>query len=615
MKINKIVNLFLVACLGIFTTAAQVKETPDFSYQNMGSIKWSKLTDAGTLVISTSNGIYGVQPKEKEAKVLFNQRKNIKEENFTLIPNSPYAMFVANGINGVTFVIDIISGKTLVDSKALKFNQVSSRNIVMPENKFVISGLRKQEGKIGVAHSISVIDLGTGKEEHSVIDNGKNPVTGVPDMVNGKLIIPRKKGIDGIDLNTSKVVWSTEVKNINWVQATGKSIYAFSNVGNGKKTKMYKINENGKFAWEDGYTVRGKVRTVSDLEKGVAVLSDVDNSNKGGGMLMKMAMGKSESKIYFLDAKTGKDLWEKAPKTKGFISHFYTEDDAIIFGVGSGGINKVSYDGVPLWKKPLKTGPEISTLARTPKGILYITSTDTDIVDETTGKSVLKSKLKYKGKKSVASGYDKSKDRYLVSCSDGLFSIDANQGTFDKIASPKFGEKEMPTSIEIRNGNILLSSSQNMMLLDNKGSNIYHEHYKSPTNSGIFKAVMAVVGTASAVVMASSAWTAGANRMPGGYYTSFGNQNKIRADGFANIASASFKAMSQRFKASAKLDQSQFMLTKFDSGVGLVNIDKDSGKVINKILLKDKKPDYKIDEVSRILYYTPNKNTIKAYLF
>ena len=53
---------------------------------------------------------------------MFDKRKNIKEENFHLQPQTPYAMFIANGMNGVTFVIDIISGKTLFDSKKEGFS-------------------------------------------------------------------------------------------------------------------------------------------------------------------------------------------------------------------------------------------------------------------------------------------------------------------------------------------------------------------------------------------------------------------------------------------------------------------------------------------------------------
>ena len=82
---------------------------------------------------------------------------------------------------------------------------------------------------------------------------------------------------------------------------------------------------------------------------------------------------------------------------------------------------------------------------------------------------------------------------------------------------------------------------------------------------------------------------------------------------FAAIGSASFAIMSKRFKASAATENSQFILTKLDDGVGLVKVDKNSGKVTKEIILNDKKPEYQIDEYEGFLYYKANNSTINAY--
>ena len=530
-------------------------------------------------------------------RFLFDKRKNIKEENFHLQAGTPYAMFIANGMNGKTFVLDIISGKTLFDSKAEGFTFMTSRDIILPENKLVVSGLRKNKG-IGGAYSIAIFDLATGKEVYTIPQKGNNNVTGKPDIVNGKLIIPRKKGIDCIDLTTKNTLWTAKVKEVSFINENDNSIYAYKSKNKGKNTEVFKINMNGKLLWEDGKKLNGTIGQIKYLPEGIAIYTN----------------RKSDSKIYFLDANSGNDLWKKAPKTKGFISHFYTEKDGILFGVTSGGINKIKFDGTPLWKKPLKTGPNISTLARTPKGILYITAKDADIIDESSGKSVFGKKLKYKQSKAVASTYDSKNKRFLLSCSDGLYSIDQVSGKYEVISKPKFKEKEMPTSIEMRGDNILLSSSQNMLLLDGNGKEIYHEYFKSPSKSGFMKVLSGAIAVASVAVAASAAYSAGANRNGSlGGYNSHGRQMKTHQDGFSKLASGSFKMMGERFKASAQTKNDKFILTKLKSGVGLVKLDKDSGKKIKEILLKDKKPTYKIDNVERILYYKANKNTIYAY--
>lgn len=600
-------QLFTVLLVSSAFVFGQKAQTPDIKHELGGSIKWMKNTESGTFLVSTSKGIYGLKPNQTQPVFLFNKRTNIKEENFHLQAGTPYAMFLANGMNGKTFVLDLITGKTLFDSKDQGFSFIASRNFVLPENKLVISGIRKNKGKLGAASVVAIYDLASGKEEYTLQLKGGgtfNPgdgVSGTPIMLDGKLLLPKNKGLDLIDLSSGNVIWTAPVKKIAFVKMKDNTIYAFQHGKNKKNTTVYKVTMNGKLAWEKGNKLKGKTAQVEITSKGIAVLGHV--------------FGKKSSKsyIYFLDKNTGEDLWEKAPKTKGLVTQFYALEDGILFGQSVGGINKVKYNGKPLWRKPLKTGAGIITLAKTDKGLLYITGSDANIVDENTGESVLGKKIKYKKSKSVASTYDKANNRFLLSCSDGLYSIDTEKGKATIIAKPKLGGKEAPTSIEMRGGNILLSSSQNMMLLDSKGKEIYKEFYKAPGTSTFGKILAGAVAVASVAMAASSAYSAGANRGSSGSYNSYGSRANHASKGFSQLASGSFKMMNKRFKASAQTQNDKFILTKLKSGVGLVKLDKDSGKKIKEILLKDKKPEYKINTIDRILYYKANKNTIYAY--
>ena len=45
----------------------------------------------------------------------------------------------------------------------------------------------------------------------------------------------------------------------------------------------------------------------------------------------------------------------------------------------------------------------------------------------------------------------------------------------------------------------------------------------------------------------------------------------------------------------------------------MVKLNKDTGAVEKEIVLKDKKPAYKVDEFGGYLYYKPNDKTIYAY--
>ncbi|NRA92753.1 MAG: hypothetical protein HRU26_08730, partial [Psychroserpens sp.] len=83
--------------------------------------------------------------------------------------------------------------------------------------------------------------------------------------------------------------------------------------------------------------------------------------------------------------------------------------------------------------------------------------------------------------------------------------------------------------------------------------------------------------------------------------------------GLAAASGASVAEMLKRFKATAATENSQFILTKLEDGVGLVKVCKDKGVVEKEIVLKDKKPEYQVDEFGGYLYYKANDKTIYTY--
>ncbi len=84
-------------------------------------------------------------------------------------------------------------------------------------------------------------------------------------------------------------------------------------------------------------------------------------------------------------------------------------------------------------------------------------------------------------------------------------------------------------------------------------------------------------------------------------------------DSMTAVTGASVAEMLRRFKVTAATDSSQFVLTKLDEGVGLVKLNKDTGVKEKEIILKDKKPEYQVDEFGGILYYKADNNSIYVY--
>lgn len=608
---------------------AQKAETPNQDYNLGAKINEMTLTIGGILVVATNDGLAGIKPTESQPVFTFNNFGKLKPEETDFIPNSPYIV-VSQGADSKfaglaktkRAVIDYVKGEVIFNSENDNWNQIYTCNVVLPQNKLIISGIQKEGDKFEkMTPKVAVYDLNTAKLDYSFfldkpgrVGLAKDfSVTGTPLLLKDFLIIPTAQGLLAKS-HTGDDLWTCKIKGVNWMVAddTEKEIYGFETTVNGKNTRIHKIGSNGAELWQDDRKVKGNVSNFQILPQGLAVVSNVIGGNSA-------LSAKAESKIAFLSANTGEDLWEKAPKTKGYVQHFYVQDDGILFGIQQGGINKISFDGNTLFKRPLKTGENIMVMAESSQGLIYITSEDANIVNLETGEQVWNKPLKYKRASSVASTFDEANNRYLIAADGKIMAIDATSGDVSDFAKCDFDEKEDPNLMEIRDGGIFLSSDQNMTLVGFDGKENYHAYHKSPGRSTFGKIVGGALAVASTAMAAGMSARAGANRSAYGSvndlssYNDYGKDAKRAADMFSGIASASFDYLSTRFKSTSATENAQFILTNLDSGVGLVSVNKDDGNIQKEILLKDKKPEYEVDEFGGFLFYKANDQTIYAY--
>jgi hypothetical protein len=607
---------FLCVALGLVSTLAisQRAEEPDYRYDIGGKIHNMTLTQGGTLVLATNDGLVGVKPGKEELLFNFKDYGRVKPEEITFIPNAPYLVVGQTGFGAMTTkkaVIDYMSGETLFSTEKNGWKIIMTCDVMMPQNKLVVSGQRRANEDYAMA--MATYDLATGEREHYFTFKGSETVSGRPLLLSDGLLVPTSKALKKVNLENGEIEWSIKVDDLKWMvaDATEKEIYGMEVAANGGNTRIHKIGSNGTLLWEEPYKVKGTVVNFEILPQGLAIVSNVDNSGKSG--LGKLTSGRSESKIAFLSASNGEDLWEKAPKTKGYVQHFYIMDDGILFGIYEGGINKISFDGNTLFKKPLKTGEDILTMAQTPQGLIYITAEDANIVNLETGDQVWEKPLKYKRAEAVSSTFDEKNQRYIICADEDIYAVDASTGAVSGLAEVKLEGKEVPTSIEIRNGGLLLSSDQNMLHMDKNGETVWHEYYRAPGKSAAGAILMGVLAVASAATSAAAYNAANQHRNRLGYYTDRGEAYADLGDGMAVAASASIGEMLKRFKATAATENARFILTKLEDGVGLVKINKDNGKVEKEIVLKDKKPEYEVDERGGMLYYMADNNSLYAY--
>ena len=108
----------LLACIVLLTssTIAQNAETPDYSYNVGAKINEMNLTQGGTMVVATNDGLVGIKPGSNDLLFNFTDYGRVKPEELNFIPNTPYVVVGQTGFGGMrtkTAVIDYMSGQKL----------------------------------------------------------------------------------------------------------------------------------------------------------------------------------------------------------------------------------------------------------------------------------------------------------------------------------------------------------------------------------------------------------------------------------------------------------------------------------------------------------------------
>jgi hypothetical protein len=75
------------------------------------------------------------------------------------------------------------------------------------------------------------------------------------------------------------------------------------------------------------------------------------------------------------------------------------------------------------------------------------------------------------------------------------------------------------------------------------------------------------------------------------------------------------KVMAIRYNATKTSDKYHYVLTDLDGGAGIIGVNLKSGSADREALLKDKEPDYEIDEIGGYVFNQRGDKEIEAFKF
>lgn len=658
----------LVACCSAL--AMQAQSSTDWTKTFPSAIKWYRITDAGILVVGTKDALYGVNPPDGKEIWKIDQIENIQEENYDPIEGTPYIVLAKRGLTkSVNNIVDVATGKWIADSKALGIQVITKRIHLMKNNAVLFYGTNRNGKPV-----IMMVSLATGDklwEQTKLFEKNSEEIVSEAGEVSDGIFIATNRNIYKLNKQTGDILYSIDMKSDKPQVApkAKKSGFGFPQFGraidkdaNEQQTitsadffqredpnVIYFWNQDiltafnvadGKEIWERVelpspitnilYDTRGILIATAEKTQG-----DVAKANSsGGGLLGKIkrssASNKNRASLLCINPANGKQVWDSDVDLQGDVMAYKLVGKKLILATerdqGTNFISLVDLDaGKSITKKPLKIKGEIRDLQLFPQGLYYRTADEINILDLESGDKTWKKGFSVKN----CVGDNASNRTGYVYANSTIHKVDFEKGDISEwVTNIRFDGNEDPSSLQVRDNGVLLTSDQNASLYATDGKLIWHAYQPAPGRTMAGKLLSGLGGLACAAMAAQQAAQSAQLSYAKGYYGSTDPQldrdiknANANASAFAGAAVQSFASISRRFKATKQANDFMSILTNFGNSnqakdAGILMLDKNTGKEIRRMVLADKKdPDYKLDELGRMVYFKSDGNELQGFAF
>lgn len=591
---TKTLSAFVGAMCMLFSIHLTAQENlPKWKLELKNKAKWMKILPNGSVVVATNNDLLTIDPGSQKVVWKLEGVGEVKQEAFTEIEGTPFAMFDSSnplrGLKSQTSIINFTNGKTIYNTK--------DENLVVREKMPLLDlGAILLEVKQDKKIMLVLIDIETGQsrwshdlpERKAGIGLGalkqslKSMLDATPIAdVEGNILFPDDKVLKRIDATTGKLLWQTEnEKSVGRLNLSDDGAVVY--VGAGKTMRALSTN-SGKDLWKEAVKLPSDFRML------------IPTSNDEMYIITEYHVNK-------ILKSTGNAVWKKAfPIATSFQDLRFTKNGLLIFGSDdkTSSFSYVSSAGTSLWKRTYETDVPVVSYELTSKGILFANAEEANMIDLNTGDdSIWKKRIKLKGNPVT---YVDEK-LALIYADNKLFRVNMETLAYEQLAEDiKFkGSDEDVQQIEIVSSGYLLSSQQNMTLVATDGTIKYSRYYK-PVSAG---------GTAGKIIGTAAKIYTTANSLEMTQDPNNPNTYNVKRSAKGDAIVGDINAIIANRKNSFATQDCNYIMTKIEDGenkrVGMVKVDKATGEEKGKIVLNAQDPIYEVDEPTGQLIVVSN---------
>lgn len=645
---TRLKSLLTLAVLCPLLQFAQVEVK--WNKQLPGDILWQEVTALGNLIVSSREGLMGIDTETGEIGWSSRAFGNIYREAWEELPNSPF--FTVTTDNAI-HLVDQFTGKVVFNSADVGLREVASYFLLYNSDVILVAGTDNGGEPLMVSVTMSDGSLSWSLNEKfgriiaaNELDNREllivtlfnnykiNALTGdiIWKEVNSKEAAQvDKMGALGALLKQAaeNMVQDTDIE-LRYYRPEGSDLFylgsqqerqSMMTTSSGNTAVSYTNNYNayhisdGSLAWEEPLEVDGALGQVAFLEKGMLVLPDDGN----------------RTKINLFDYKTQEGLWGKKGRgiaIKGGVYDYLDSGNGMLLVSRTANKDYLNYldpeTGAITFEKPVKVDGTVVGIVPLANDVLYITTESMNILDPATGtlrwaKSVQTNpELTYRHEGKI----------YAFDSQSGLLkSVDLATGELIDLSHEKlkFEGGETPRQLEVMEDGVFLYSDQNVAKYTFDGTLRFREYYAAPREPGWKRALLYAEAVRAAYVGAASYYVSGAmtaaaedvrreDALTGEVVAQVGAAYGELGDTASSYAGAAFRQANARQKATTAGREFMFIMSKKEKDIVLLKVSKLTGGVEGEISLgKDREPIYAVDDITGQVYYCNGNSGLTSY--
>ncbi len=609
--VTTFIALYLISIGG--TLFAQTKVWAEDMTTSLAEVGWIEQANDGFIIAAGAKGLMGLDNNTGKQVWINPELKGVVQVSYQNIDGLPLFYAEYTPVMGKTrgIIMHSSTGDVLYDTKDDNY-RIKTYHL-LPDQGIILFEMTKENAKLLMSFSLKtmtktwVTNLGEIKGLISQIGNSTSRTSFVDQgpmfTKSGDLIVGLKEMAFGIDASNGTIKWRHEAEKV--LQAL---VYSPQNnslyMGVKKSNKLTVLDPaNGNDITPGKLKLKGMLLDITSDSKNNIVLVESEGFNLIDPKTNDLIWNKSY-KIPFLD--------EVIPFEKGYIAIGKDEKE--------GSISYVDSEGKKIWDTPVKGYTYYATT--TGKGVLYISTERSNIINYTDGKDVWDKDVKFKSIPAVT--YDETDKKVILFESGTAYRFDPATGAMTIFAEDIVLEKvtkKTPLLAETRPTGYVIYTDQHISFLDKKGKLIYTKDYPPLTSTDFtglaqFGADIAGVDIDIAGAMENieqlDRLSKGAYR-PSDAVDQGTSKTQVVAGVYLND-SPLFEVTKTRYSNSRNARDHQFIMTKDEASKrSILMVNKDTGKVDKTINITDTTPVYVVDEVDTRVFICERNKTIICY--